>query len=126
MKRVVLPLISALIFITSCGPSAQEIADQQRHHDDSVAQVTAMKVEQKHKIQEQLSKFKTKLQEVIAEQNVANDKMSRIKEFHLLRTGAERDQQIRDEEMYIQKLMDAKEELSKGIDELESQLSRLD
>lgn len=85
-----------------------------------------MKVEQKHKIQEQLSKFKTKLQEVIAEQNVANDKMSRIKEFHLLRTDAERDQQIRDEEMYIQKLVDAKEELSKGIDELESQLSRLD
>jgi guanylate kinase len=118
-------ILFSAILLFSCGPSAEQLAQQQKRHDDSVATATAQRLEQKNKLENQRKDFKTLLVKYTAELEAAKDKMNQIKEFHLLRTGDEREQQIEKQSIYISKLEENINTLTENIRIVDGQLANL-
>lgn len=125
MKNRSLLILSISILFASCGPSAEEVAQQQRQHDDSVAAVTAQRVEQKNKLESKLKEFKEELVKNKAALEAAKDKMNQIKDFHFLRTSDEREQQVRQQSEYISKLEENVNILTQNISTVENNLANL-
>ena len=63
-------------------------------------------------IQQDIENIRGELRESNASLEAANDKMERIKEFHVLRTQDEREQQIQAQSQRIQELNDKISQLS--------------
>ncbi len=125
MKLVTVIVLSLALFLSSCGPNAEEIAQKQRYHDDSVATVTANRIERKNKLIGQRKEFKEELAKYTAELEAARDKMNKLKEFHFLRTDSEREQQIKQQSLYISKLEEGVTTLTDNIGTIESNLANL-
>jgi len=125
MKAINILAFVIPVLLISCGPSAEEIARQQKHRDDSVAVATANRIEHKNKLTNQLKEFKQQLIKYKADLEAANDKMVQIKEFHFLRTGDEREQQIRQQSEYISHLEENIGIITQNIDAAESNLANL-
>lgn len=132
--RVKLLLIAALII--GCGESAQQRAERERRHDDSVKAAAMAEAQQRYEhIQDlksqiegtknRIGALKRSLQQAKAEMEVAVDKLSRIKEFHFGRAPSEREDQIRDQTLYIQQLGDQINSLKEQLIEGEQKSEKL-
>jgi len=109
MKTSLYTFIFLSIIFMSCGPNAQEKAAQQKIHDDSIALSTKNKVEDKIKIEEQISSTKNTIDQLkdnlaIAKGDAAaaKDKMVTIKEWQLGRTSSEREEQVKNQTIVIE------------------------
>jgi|GEM_PF-2816569 len=116
-----IPVLLLAISLASCGPSAQEIAEKRKQHDDSVAVATAAKIAERQKMQDQLTQLQQQYDKLKADLVVANDEMSRLKEFHLMRTDAERSQQLENQSLKISHLQEAMQQIQGNISRLNLQ-----
>ena len=131
-KLIIFSFTSWLALLSSCGPSATEIAAKQKHmddsitsvnkhHDDSLANAVRLTTirnddsiasakhqaqENKQKLEIEFSQIRTELEQTNAELSVAYDQMNHIKQFQLGRAQSEREKQIRNQSMRIQQLQD--------------------
>ena len=118
MKKVLIA-ITFLGFLTSCGPSAQELAATQQRHDDSLKAVTEAEVMQKNKVRqeaenqhkEMVSKLKddyNELQQRLVEDNsklaVLLDRQKHDAEFHMGRLQSQREEIIKKDQSDIDNL----------------------
>lgn len=113
-----------LVSIFSCGPSAEETATKEKFKMDSIAKVTEtntrLKIEKEKLLSDSLAalegnkaaeaamqeaeilSLKQSLSDANTELRIANEKLSQIKEYTLLRTAAEKEQQINAQYKVIQ------------------------
>lgn len=98
--------ILGLIFlaIASCGPSAEEKAIIEKARMDSIADATQRAVELRTKLESNLKIIEGNIVTLKAELDVEKNEMEKIQEFHLMRTDAERQQQVREQSKRIQSL----------------------
>jgi hypothetical protein len=111
--RIVLLAIS--LFVISCGNNAAEQAAVQQRRDDSIRNAavaeTQRKFEQKEALEGELTAarntinaLRQRIETETAELQVAIDRLERIKQFKVLRTAAEREQQISEQTIVITRL----------------------
>ncbi len=128
--------ILLLFILSSCGPSAEERAAIQQRHDDSVKNVavreTQKKMENLQEIKDKLEglnkrtvTYKSELANLKADLDVANDKLKHIKEFHMLRTDSDREQQIRNQDLVIQSIEENIQKYTSAIAECEQLIPQL-
>ncbi len=138
--RIVLLAIS--LFVVSCGNNKAEEAALQLRRDDSIRNAavaeTQRKFEQKEALEAELTAarntvvtLRQRIETETAELQVAIDRLERIKQFKVLRTAAEREQQISDQTIVITRLetslSNAKshlQDVEQKVDELREQLTR--
>ena len=88
----------------SCGPTAEQKAAAEKVKADSIALATQTAIETKQSLEDELDRMNNELMARKADLEVAMNQMSKIKEFQLLRTDAEREQQVHDQSVKIQTL----------------------
>ena len=118
MKNIYLLVFIAALFF-SCGPNAEEKAA----HDKFVADSVANAIKMQEMFQDSLKKLEalkveneTGQRKDEEDMNVANSKMSSIQDFQFLRTGDEKEQQIRAQTQVIQTIRDNSEIHRKNIE----------
>ncbi len=117
MRRCILFIFTALIALStfSCGPSAEEKAKVEQAKADSIKAATEDAMKQKFAVKEALqsklqnaTSYLEKLNEQLvntkASLDVANSDMDKIKEFHVMRTNSEREEQVRAQSIKIQSI----------------------
>jgi hypothetical protein len=116
-----------LIFVLSCGQSAEEKAAKEKARTDSIVkateEATRNKIEMAQSLKDSISKGTNVLnmleKRLVAEKadlEVAKDRLVKIKEFHFGRTAAEREQQIKNQIVAI-------DEIEKTIESLDSKIT---
>lgn len=125
---ITLFLASSIIFISSCGPSEEEKARIAAEARESLIQEQAAKAALEtslKKKRQELSETKKNLIETRALAEAAKDRMNRIKQFQFGRTASEREQQIMDQSILIQRLEENVSILQSNIPILEDQVTDL-
>lgn len=132
MKDLFCLLFFAIVLFISCGPNAQEKAIQQKIHDDSVALATRNKIQEKKQLEQNIisvkdaiEQLKDALTEAKAESFAALDKMSVIKEWQFGRSSSEREQQVKAQEILIDKATRKITEIEDAIVDAESSKENL-
>ncbi len=136
MKNIVVLVFMSLFTLTSCGPSAEERAMEQKRHDDIIRSNAIIETQNKYENKQVLTSriegmnnrqkvLKNKMEQNIADLDVAIDKMKRIKEYQIGRLHSKRDEQIRSQSIYIQKLEENIKSLRANVSETEQKLSQL-
>ncbi len=125
MKFQLLLVSLTVLTFESCGPNAEEIAQQQKRRDDSIAAVSAAKVQHKNDLRNSLSNLRSEFDNLKAELVAANDKLNSLKEFHFLRTDEERADQLKKQSLYISKLEERKQDIELRITRVEQELASL-
>jgi len=130
-----LNLISGFIFICflaivifSCGQSASERIDRDKFVADSVASVIKIKLLltdslKKQELLKQENELALKKDE--EEMNVTNAKMQSIQEYTILRTAAEKEDQIRNQTQEIQSIREAIQIHTKNIEVLTAKVASI-
>jgi len=139
--RIVLLAIS--LFVVSCGNNKAEEAALQLRRDDSIRNAavteTQRKFEQKEALEAELTAarntvatLRQRIETETAELQVAIDRLERIKQFKVLRTAAEREQQISDQTIVITRLETSLsntkshlQDVEQKVEGLREQLTRL-
>lgn len=128
MKTTMFTLLSlTLLSFTSCGPSAAEQAAAEKQKMDSTVkateEATKNKIETKLGLENSIKKateekemLEAQLSDTKGELAAANDKLNSIKEFQFGRSQVEREQQIKDQTIYI-------DDLEKQITDIESKIA---
>lgn len=106
MKKYLLSFL-LLSFITSCGPSAADIANIER-----AAQEELLRHQAEVERQNELKNMRIQLKSRLAGEEA---KLKSIEEFHLLRTADEKAQQVADQTRVIEKLKSQIEEVQTQI-----------
>ncbi|WP_331963141.1 hypothetical protein [Ohtaekwangia sp.] len=128
-------ILAMVYLITSCGNRAKELA-QQKMREDSIRIATEhavrMRLDKIQSLEDSLADIESeqegldnRLMIFKADLEAAKDKLATIKQYQLLRTADEREQQVRDQGIIIEKLerevesildrIDANEEAVKNI-----------
>jgi len=109
--------------LISCGPSAEQKAAMQRAKEDSIRAATRRQVEKIQALKDSLEDIvalkeglENRLMVYRADLETANDKMSTIKEYQLLRSTAEREQQVRSQFLVIEGLENEIKKLGEEMD----------
>lgn len=104
-------LMSVALLIFSCGKSEQEKVAEQKRVTDSIVNVGAQRVkdsldyaQKQAQIEERKEEIGMELQTLKASFIAENAKMDEIKEFNLLRTASEKDEQINNQAILIQSI----------------------
>ena len=130
MRNILLTisLSLSLLQFSSCGPSAEEKAQMQQQHDDSIKSV----VEHKYAIQnefkddsQKLINLHSQLENEKASLEVENAKMNDVKGFKFLRTENEKEQQIKNQSLKIQSIQDNIIALEQNITQMQDKISSL-
>jgi len=152
MKRSsILMAVIAILTLLSCGPNAAEKAKIEQvkadstkiaidaiveHKADSVKAATEEEMKNKYQMRETLQ---SKLQDATgylqtlngqlinakASLDVANSDMDKIKEFHVMRTNSERDQQVRAQSIKIQNIQNAIANIEQSINQQQSVIDQI-
>jgi len=112
-----------LSIVCSCGPSADEIAREQKRKDDSSYAAGAAKTEQKNEVQRRFKVLKNRYQAANAQLAAEEDKLDRIKDFHLLRSDEKREEQIQQQTLYITKLKENIGAMEDDLNKLQQELA---
>ena len=142
MKSLLLYLICVVCIITSCGPSAEEKLQMLKQHDDSIKLATeeetklkidedkriADSIENEKRAKEQLASDKESLEKILknniadkkTEIRLSNETLSKIKEYQLMRTPAEKQHQIEAQYKKIQRLEQDYEMLNDDLKSLKN------
>lgn len=119
-------LVTLILF--SCGPTSEEVAAKEKAKNDSIARVseenTRLKIERERIVADSLAEvkeMKTFLKQSISSANtelrLAKEKLSKVKEFSLLRSSYEREEQITNQYKAIQAWEDEIRRLQEQLDE---------
>ena len=120
-----LPVILTLF---SCGPTTEEVAAKEKSKIDSIAKVTEdnirLKIEREKEVADSLAEVKEMkafLKQSISSANtelrLSKEKLSKVKEFSLLRSSYEKEQQITNQYKVIQAWEDEIRRLQEQLDE---------
>jgi len=118
--------------LISCGPSAEQKAVMQRAKEDSIRVAMRRQVEKIQMLKDSLEDIgalkeglENRLMVYKADLETANDKMSTIKEYQLLRSTAEREQQVRNQFLVIEELENEIKKLGEEMDKYHEASVRL-
>lgn len=132
MRMKAIAILTICFLFSACGPSKEELQQQQQAHDDSVKVATEQRMQAKHdleiaimELENQIDKLKSELISGNSELEVAEDRLDRIKEWQFGRTPDEREEQIRNQMTLIQNLEDALNSHKTSITESEERLASL-
>ena len=121
MHRIVIAFV--LLLATACGPSKEEIARLQQIREDSIRNAVKEKFEREAALKDSITfaeKFIQSTRHLLVLRNAdlaaARDKLSRVKQFQLLRTPEEREQQIRQQTIVIETIENDVLVIAKKID----------
>jgi hypothetical protein len=122
-------LVVLCVALLSCGPSKEQHEALLKAHADSVRQMTERRMlklqELKNSILEyeaQVEGGKNRISALKAQLEVERDRLVRIKGFQLLRTNAERDDEITRQVLLIEEIEKALLETKGHIEDIEKQL----
>lgn len=111
MKRRLFPYLSAIVLVTACGPSPEQLAKENAYKDSilkSIENDIKQKALREKAIQDSIKTAKEEIAAAIAtvkvELQIAKDQLNSIKEFHLGRTKTEKESQLREQYTKIQTL----------------------
>lgn len=130
MNRLIITFIILILF--SCGPSREEREQAQRLREDSIRNSVVEKFARIERLKDSLASAEISLRsassrliDTRAELEAARDKLVRIKQFQFLRTGDEREQQIKDQTIVIENLEMEVRRLATGVDDGEATIRKL-
>jgi len=123
MKTRYTTIIILLAFISSCGPSAEEQAATQKHRDDSIAVSVQQRLQAKMDIQSRIAQVKNAITNLNADLAAAKDRMIQIQDFHFLRTNSEREEQVKNQSIKIQRIEEKIEKLNDDLSSSENTLA---
>lgn len=124
MKYIINVAVLILIFLfSSCGPSAEEIAAQQKRRDDSIVVATQRIQQEKQNLKSEFSSIKNEYQHAVADFVAAKDEMNHVRDFHFGRLQSDRDEQIRNQALKIQHIGDRVDSLKLVMNEKQNALA---
>lgn len=129
-------LFIAILFLTACGPNAQQQAAIEQAKIDSVIVATKAEAEQrterKTTLQKQLANLETEatelkeaLKNTMASLEGEKARMESVASFHLLRSSSEKAQEIKNQSLVILNIEEAIETLKASLDKNATQQNKV-
>ncbi len=127
--RVFIMTFSALLLLGACGPSAQQKAAEEKAKMDSVAAATKAREDKRHELEIEISNLtndydslKERIKIRMADLQGEKTRLESIESFHLLRTSAEKAEQVKNQSLVILNLEDEINTLRQQMNTTESKL----
>lgn len=130
MKKLSIAIVLSIIIaqLYSCGPSAAEVQQMQKHRDDSVKNAVERKFTAESQLKDanvQLSNMQKALEIAKANLEAETDRMGKIKEWQIGRSTDEREQQIKNQSLNIQNIQDNISAIQQKINQTEDRIVAL-